>query len=152
MVYAQAALGLVRRHRPSVLPSAPVAATGVPVDRGRVAAGGRVWGFRRSGGLPATYPHVLAFPLAMRLMAAPSFPIPLLGLVHVANRISVWRPVTADSVLDFSVHAENLRPHERGRQLDVVGQRGERDLRQQPAELAQLVRVAGGEHDGHRRP
>ena len=38
-----------------------------------------------------------------------------------------------------------------GRQLDRVGQRLERDLRQQAAELAQLVRVAGGEHDGHRQ-
>jgi acyl dehydratase len=120
MVYAQAALGLLRRNRPPGVPDVTLTATGVTVDRGRLAAYDRVCGFRVSDTLPATYPHVLAFPLTMRLMAAPSFPIPLVGLVHVANRISVLRPLDAGSRLDLAVHAESLRPHERGRQLDVV--------------------------------
>jgi hypothetical protein len=120
MVYAQAAWGLLRRNRPSAVPDVTLRATGVTVDHGRLAAYDRVCGFRLSDTLPATYPHVLAFPLAMRLMAAPSFPIPLVGLVHVADRISVLGPLDAGSRLDFAVHAENLRPHDRGRQLDVV--------------------------------
>jgi MaoC dehydratase-like protein len=120
MVYAQAALGLLRRRRPSAVPSTVASARGVTVDRGHLAGYDRVCGFRLSDTLPATYPHVLAFPLAMKLMAAPSFPIPLVGLVHLANRITVRRPLDAGWAYDLAVHAADLRPHERGRQLDVV--------------------------------
>jgi hypothetical protein len=70
--------------------------------------------------LPATYPHVLAFPLAMWLMSASDFPFPVVGLVHIANRVTVRRPIDAGSTLGVSVHAADLRPHHRGRQFDVV--------------------------------
>ena len=39
-----------------------------------------------------TYPHVLAFPLAMRLMTERAFPFPLLGLVHIGNEIDQLPP------------------------------------------------------------
>jgi acyl dehydratase len=119
-VYGRAALGALRRGRPSSVPSTVLSAGGVTVDRGHLAAYDLVCGFRLSDVLPATYPHVLAFPLALRLMSAPAFPLPLVGLVHVANRITVRRPLDASSAVDLAVHAENLRPHDRGRQLDVV--------------------------------
>jgi hypothetical protein len=38
----------------------------------------------------------------------------------VANRIEVRRPIDAGEPLDLVVHAADLRPHERGRQVDVV--------------------------------
>ena len=94
----------------------------VEVDREHLASYDRVCGFRLSDTLPATYPHVLAFPLAMALMTERSFPFPLLGLVHVANRIEQLRPLDAGEVLDLRVWAEDLRPHRRGRQLDVVAE------------------------------
>jgi acyl dehydratase len=53
-------------------------------------------------------------------MSTPDFPVPLAGLVHVANRITVHRRIDASETLDLRAHAENLRPHERGRQLEVV--------------------------------
>ena len=40
--------------------------------------------------LPATYPHVLAFALQMHLLTDKHFPFPLLGLVHLRNRIQVF--------------------------------------------------------------
>jgi acyl dehydratase len=104
----------------ATLPDTELVLRGVRVDRDHLAAYGRVCGFRLRDELPATYPHVLAFPLALSLMARPAFPLPLLGLVHVANRIDVLRPVTAAETLDFRVLAERLRPHERGTQVDVV--------------------------------
>ncbi len=103
------------------LPAREVALGGVTVDRGHLAAYNRVCGFRLRDELPATYPHVVAFPLAMTLMTAPDFPFPLLGLIHVANRIEVLRPLLLlSSSLSFAVRAEALRPHDRGTQLDVV--------------------------------
>ena len=104
----------------ATLPDTELVLRGVRVDRAHLAAYARVCGFRLRDELPATYPHVLAFPLAMSLMARPAFPLPLLGLVHVANRIEVRRAVRASDALDFRVLAEQLRPHDRGTQVDLV--------------------------------
>jgi acyl dehydratase len=123
-LYRQAALGMVpglgSGRRGDTLPDLDLVLRGVTIDRGHLAEYNRVCGFRLRDELPATYPHVLAFPLAMRLMTAPNFPFPLAGLVHIANRITVTRPVDAGETLDFTVRATDLRPHERGRQVDVV--------------------------------
>ncbi|MEU8816554.1 MaoC/PaaZ C-terminal domain-containing protein [Actinoplanes sp. NPDC048796] len=116
----RAALGLLPRERRTSLPDLELVRRGVPIDRDHLARYDRVCGFRLSDTVPATYPHVLAFPLAMRLMTAPDFPFSAIGLVHIANRITVSRPVSADDVLDFSVRAAGLRPHPRGQQVDVV--------------------------------
>ena len=43
--------------------------------------------------LPATYPHMLAFPLHLALMTDGSFPFPAIGLVHIYNRIVQHRPL-----------------------------------------------------------
>ncbi|WP_407940360.1 MaoC family dehydratase [Micromonospora narathiwatensis] len=111
--------GMGGRRGPE-LPEVELGVGGVTVDRAHLADYDRVCGFRLADRLPATYPHVLGFPLALRLMTAAEFPIPLTGVVHVANRITVHRPVEAGETLDFRTYAEHLRPHERGRQLDVV--------------------------------
>lgn len=112
--------GLGGGRRGSGLPTVELAVGGVTVDRARLADYDRVCGFRLSDRLPGTFPHVMGFPLALRLMTLPAFPIPLTGLVHVGNRIAVQRPITADETIDFIAYAENLRPHDRGRQVDVV--------------------------------
>ncbi|MEW2426966.1 MaoC/PaaZ C-terminal domain-containing protein [Micromonospora sp. NPDC047644] len=112
--------GLGRGRRGSDLPAVELTVAGVAVDRAQLADYDRVCSFRLSDRLPATFPHVMGFPLALRLMTAPGFPIPLLGLVHIGNRITTHRPITADETLDFTTYAENLRPHDRGRQVDVV--------------------------------
>ncbi|MFU8850907.1 MaoC/PaaZ C-terminal domain-containing protein [Micromonospora sp. SL1-18] len=111
--------GMGGRRGPD-LPEVELGVSGVTVDRAHLAEYDRVCGFRLADRLPATYPHVLGFPLALRLMTVAEFPIPLTGMVHVANRITVHRPVEAGETLDFRTYAEHLRPHERGRQLDVV--------------------------------
>ena len=113
-------LRLVRLRRPSELPDR-VLERSVEVDRDHLAAYDRVCGFRLRDELPATYPHVLAFPLAMELLTGP-FPFSPLGLVHVANRIEQARPLTAGERIDLRVRAADLRQHERGTQFDIVGE------------------------------
>jgi acyl dehydratase len=102
------------------LPDSMYELSGQSIDPGRLAAYQRVCGFRVTDELPPTYLHVLAFPLAMALMVEPAFPFPLIGLVHVANSITVVRQVRAGEKVSFTVRAENLRPHPAGRQLDLV--------------------------------
>ncbi|WP_091348200.1 MaoC family dehydratase [Micromonospora rhizosphaerae] len=122
-LYRRALLGALPvqgGRRSDTVPEVELTVTGVTVDRAHLADYDRVCGFRLADRLPATYPHVMGFPLALRLMTAPEFPIPLAGVVHVGNRITVHRPIDAAETIDFTAYAENLRPHDRGRQLDVV--------------------------------
>ncbi|NKQ58510.1 hypothetical protein HFP15_37240 [Amycolatopsis sp. K13G38] len=104
------------------LPDTEYLRTGIGIDPAHLAAYNQVCGFRLSDELPATYPHMLAFPLQMALMTQQDFPFPLLGMVHVANRITTHRPVRLGDTFSMRVRAENLRPHEKGRQFDVVSE------------------------------
>jgi len=118
--YRAAALGALRRSRPAVLPDVELRLADASIDVDHLAAYGRVCGFRLANELPPTYPHVLAFPLAMALMSRRDFPFPLLGLVHVANRIETLAPLRVTDRPALRVRAAALGPHPRGRQLDVV--------------------------------
>ena len=91
----------------------------VVVDRDRLAAYNRVCNFPLRDQLPPTYPHILAFPLHLKLMTDSRFPFPALGLVHVANEIVQHRPIRATEELEISVHATPLEPHPRGRQFTL---------------------------------
>lgn len=120
-LYGRAALRGLRPGRAGdTLPAGAVARSGVRVDRANLAAYARVCGFRLADELPVTYPHVLVFGLQLALLTAPDFPFPMIGLVHVANRISQARPLRADEPLVLRTHAADLRPHDRGTQFDVV--------------------------------
>lgn len=122
-LYPKALLGgVLRKPSGSSLPDTELVRTGVVVDPAHLAAYNTVCGFRLSDELPATYPHMLAFPLQMALMTEPGFPFPLLGMVHVANRITQHRALRVGEPLTVRVRAENLRPHEKGRQFDVVSE------------------------------
>ncbi|WP_020663811.1 MaoC/PaaZ C-terminal domain-containing protein [Amycolatopsis benzoatilytica] len=113
---------LLRRGGGSTLPATELVRPEVVVDPEHVAAYNEVCGFRFSDELPVTYPHMLVFGLQMALMTEPDFPFPLLGLVHVENRITQHRPLRLGETFRVSVRAENLRPHEKGRQFDMVSE------------------------------
>ena len=92
----------------------------VAVDAGRLASYNDVCGFADSGDtLPATYPHMLAFPLHLALMTDSSFPFGAIGLVHIVNRIVQHRPIRTDERMSFRVWATPLEPHPRGRQFSI---------------------------------
>ncbi len=93
---------------------------GLSVDLDDLADYSHLCGFSLTGILPLTYPHLLGFPLQMVVMAGDGFPLPLLGAVHVENVVTVHRPLYAHDRLDLVVRAQNLRPHRRGRQVDLV--------------------------------
>jgi acyl dehydratase len=90
------------------------------IDRDHLRAYDEACGFRLSDAAPATYLHVLAFPLAMQLMTRGDFPFGVMGLVHIANRIEQRRAVRPGEEVELRVHAEGLAEHDRGRQFDVV--------------------------------
>ena len=120
-LYARAALGSLGR-RGRELPDTELLRDDVPVDRSHLAEYARVCGFPVTDTLPATYPHVVAFPLQVALMADRAFPLPLPGLVHVRNTITVQRPIDAAERLAVHVHAEGFGAHPKGAQVDLVAE------------------------------
>jgi acyl dehydratase len=92
------------------------------IDGAHLAAFQRVCGYPVSEVLPPTYLHVLAFPLSVALMTERSFPFPLVGMVHVANSITLARAVRADEIVSFTVRAADLRAHPAGRQFDLLAE------------------------------
>jgi acyl dehydratase len=111
--------GLRRGGEPK-LPDLEYVVRDVEIDRDHVAQYDHVCGFRLRDELAPTYPHMIAFPLAMKIMTDGSFPFPVLGLVHIENRIDQQRPIRADEKLDFTVRSDNLREHDKGTQFDLV--------------------------------
>ena len=105
---------------PNILPDIELRVRDVGVDREHLARYARVCGFRLSNTLPATYPHILGFPLQMAMLGQPDFPIRLLGLVHIRNVIEQVRPLCLDDRLCLTVRADNLHDHKRGRAVDLV--------------------------------
>ena len=117
------ALGAVRKRPPyegAALPTRPLVSHAVRADPARVAAYAQLCGFAGGDRLPAAYPHLLGFPLALRLMAARDFPFPLPGLVHTAVDVEQHRPLTLADRPTVRVHAEGPRPHRRGSTFRMV--------------------------------
>lgn len=67
-----------------------------------------------------TYPHILAFALQMQLLTDKTFPFPLLGLIHLSNRIRLLRPMGGVNRARVSVQVQNLQPHAKGATFDLV--------------------------------
>jgi acyl dehydratase len=85
-----------------------------------VAAYNSVCGYALADTLPPLYPHILAFAPTMRLMSGNDFPFPVVGLVHIGNRLVSSSPLPLSEPLHFTVRAVDLRRHRRGQQFDIV--------------------------------
>jgi len=129
-VYARAALPLVPgasrlpfvAGRGGEMPPLERARAGVRIDVAHLADYAHVCGFTLRDTLPATYLHVLAFPLHMSLMIDGRFPFPAVGLVHLANRIAVHRPLGTSETYDLTVRATPVEPHPKGRTFAIVSE------------------------------
>ncbi|MBM9838459.1 dehydratase [Rhodococcus hoagii] len=123
--YARAAFGALPFVKPSgrrSLPKETLALSGLRVDPDNLAAYAKVCGLRFGDTLPITYPFTLVFPTVMRLLTSREFPFPAIGSVHTDNTIEQLRPISVSEPLDLRVHAENLRPHVKGTQVDLVSE------------------------------
>ncbi len=123
-LFVKAALGAVPvpliSQRKSALPDRAVRLDGFRVDPDHLAAYCRATGLRFGDALPLTYPFVLSFPLAMRLVVARDFPFVAVGAVHAENRIERAREISVSEPLDLRTHIENLREHPKGLLVDAI--------------------------------
>ncbi|MBA3020336.1 MaoC/PaaZ C-terminal domain-containing protein [Propionicimonas sp.] len=107
---------------PARIPGHTLRLNPVSQDLERLAAYDQVCGFTVRDAVPSTWLHVLTFPLHVLLLSDPESTIRLAGVVHVSNQMQLHRPVRATETLDISVRVTNLRPHQRGALLDLVGE------------------------------
>ena len=105
---------------PTTLPQVCYTVPRVPVDHAHLAEYQQLLGEAGTDELPAGYVHVLGFPLAMNLMVRSDFPLPVLGMVHVANRVEQFHTLTATDNLRVQARAQGLRAHRSGTQVDLV--------------------------------
>ena len=115
------ALGSVRRKpRPDVeLPRMSVSLEKVQFDASRLRAYREICGFPESGAVPIPYPQVHAIGLQMHLLTQPQFPLPLVGLVHLKNRIVQERELSPDESVGMTVALIGDRTTERGREFEL---------------------------------
>lgn len=110
---------LRRGIRGSQLPSLGLRCA-LSVDPAHLARYRQVCGIADSAYLPAAYPHILAFALQLQLLTDAHFPLPLLGLVHVENRVRVLRPLGGLGPFTVSVHLGELQPHNKGAVFSLI--------------------------------
>ena len=108
------------KHAKGVVPDLELVRKNVTTVAEHLEAYNEVCGFARADTLPATYPHMAAFGLHMALMTDTAFPFAPMGLVHLRNSITQHRPIGVDETFDVSVRAAGLRPHPKGRLVDLL--------------------------------
>ncbi|MDY6811413.1 hypothetical protein GIY30_11480 [Gordonia sp. HNM0687] len=106
----------------AVIPERTYRMENIRVDPDRLHAYTRVTGQRFGSTLPITYPFVLQFPLAMKVMTDGDFPFGAVGSVHLENTIHRLRPIGVDEPLTIDTHAENLREHRKGLLIDMISE------------------------------
>ncbi len=114
---------LLKRRRPQSLPGRTVLVHDHVIGEDLVASYAGLFpgtGMLDPGDLPSVLVHIAGFPAAVDLMAQPDFPLPLLGMVHLENRVRHHRPVGAGVPLEVAASATNLAPHPAGTTVEMV--------------------------------
>lgn len=114
-----AARGLFRRGDGRDLPVTALRADGVRLEAEAVAAYAALCGFAPDAGVPLTYPHVLGFRLQMRIMLATGFPFPVVGLVHIHNRVRQRARLRIGEALTISARTGRLVAHAKGQAFSL---------------------------------
>ena len=115
------ALGSVRR-KPKAdveLPRMSVSLQTTRFDAERLRKYRAICGFPEGGAVPMPYPQVHAIGLQLHLLAQPQFPLPLIGLVHLKNRIVQERELGADEAFAMTVGVIGHKASERGLEFEL---------------------------------
>jgi hypothetical protein len=115
------ALGTVRRKpKPDVeLPRMSVSLASTRFEAERLRAYRAICGFPEGGAVPIPYPQVHAIGLQMHLLGQKEFPLPLIGLVHLKNKIVQERELGADESFAVTVGVVGHKKTERGLEFDL---------------------------------
>ena len=116
---------LLRRftgNRPTTLPDRQIRLADQPQSTADLAAYDKVCGFTVRDHVPATWLHVMHFPLQMALLSAKDSPFSLAGILHATNSMTLYRPVSVTERLTLASSYGPPREHRRGVLIDMVGE------------------------------
>lgn len=108
----------------------------------------RVCGFKTGESLPVTYPHVLAFTVQMAVMTHANFPLRLLGLVHVRNKITQYRAIAEREAIDLKVVADGHREVHNGVEFDLLTEYVDADGETIWSETSTMLARGKSQHSG----
>ena len=130
---------LSRRPGPiTALPELTYVRPKVLIEARHVAAYSKVCGFTRAHGVPMLYPHLQAFPLAMRFMISRNFPWPTMGMVQSNAPIYAQKGITINAVAPGFIETQMTAAvpfaiREAGRRMNSMSQGG------QPVDVAEAI-------------
>ena len=92
----------------------------VRVDPSHLAAYRALCGFgSASGPVPLTYPQLLGFSLVLDYLASADCPWPVIGLIHLANRIRQHAPIVIGDELRIELAPGQLLSHPKGQVFTI---------------------------------
>ena len=104
----------------TTIPRIKACITRMDPDTARIAEYRRLCGFRPGATLPITLPHALAAPLHLAMLTTPTFPLPVLGLIHLRNRIVQHRAIPASAPMRVTAEVEGHTITPRGIEFDIT--------------------------------
>lgn len=103
------------------LPKLKIVRENIAIDKEQVAAYAKVCGFQKDKNfIPAIYPHILAFPLHIELMLDKKFPFQIIGMVHINNSITQYKPIAYNEILSLEVYFDALKQHDKGLIVPII--------------------------------
>ena len=75
--------------------------------------------FAEGNQLPITLPHLLSFPLQLKIVTDSRFPTSLIGLVHTKNQISQYRPILNSEDIQIRCALTKTRHNDKGIEFDI---------------------------------
>jgi acyl dehydratase len=115
--YLKIMLSRKPRLASGAIPRIEAALSDFRIDRRKVARYEEVCGEPPSEQLPIAFPHVLATPLHLAMLASKAFPLNLFGVVHVRNRIVQQRPLHPKDTGEIHAYIEPDNVTVRGQEL-----------------------------------
>lgn len=122
LAYPKVVRGLILKQKQSkqVLPQVEYVVDSFQIDQKHLNHYNEICGFKNNGQIPAIYLAMLSQSLQMHMMTTEAFPFAILGLVHIHNQITQFRPIAVDETLSLSTEFGELKPHDKGVQFDFI--------------------------------
>lgn len=111
---------MTKDQGPTELPNVRHEVDSVPIDVDRLTQYQHLLHETARDTVPSGFIHAMAFPVAINVMTAEDFPLPLLGMLHLNNHVEHYRAVLFTERLDIAAWPQNMAGHRAGTQMEMA--------------------------------